>query len=385
MKVLIVLDNLGVGGIARSLQNLLPRLSAMAECDLLVFDGGASPDICDGVSVLQSDHRLKMLGLSQRQLLRESLPMGMERAWLVLISRVFGGDIARRLLLKRLGVLKGYDLAISYSQDVGYHTISTGCNQFVLEQVEAKRKAAFIHCDYESFGGYHPKQEETYARFDRVVCVSQGCRAGFLRKFPSLEKTTVVCENFTDTDRIDQLLTKGAFSYDTRRLNVITVCRLGPEKGLLRAAEAIRRLKQENCDLLWTVVGEGEERKALETFIHRHGLDGHIRLVGGTDNPYYYMKNADVFLLPSYHEAAPMVFGECQALGLPVITTATASAQELVERRGLGVVCENSTEGLENALRALVRDGRPPRLPNEVVRSINRQAETQLRVFLEAL
>ena len=137
--------------------------------------------------------------------------------------------------------------------------------------------------------------------------------------------------------------------------------------------------------MLWTVVGKGEERKALETFLRRHGLDGHIRLVGGTDNPYYYMKNADVFLLPSYHEAAPMVFGECQALGLPVITTATASAQELVERRGLGVVCENSTEGLENALRALVRDGRPPRLPNEVVRGINRQAEAQLREFLEAL
>jgi len=51
-----------------------------------------------------------------------------------------------------------------------------------------------------------------------------------------------------------------------------------------------------------------------------------------------------------------MVFDEAAALGVPIISTRTLSADELVESRGIGVVCDNSDSGLEDAIRnALLR------------------------------
>ena len=68
-------------------------------------------------------------------------------------------------------------------------------------------------------------------------------------------------------------------------------------------------------------------------------------------NPFPYVAKADVFLLPSFHEAAPMVFGECWALGIPVISTETSSAREMVEENKIGIVCQNSEEGIYKALK----------------------------------
>jgi len=62
------------------------------------------------------------------------------------------------------------------------------------------------------------------------------------------------------------------------------------------------------------------------------------------------MKNADLFLMTSYHEAAPMVIDEARALGLPILTTETTSAHDMVTDRHCGWVCENSQSAINTAL-----------------------------------
>lgn len=388
MKVLIVLDDIHLGGISRSLLNYLPHISAEADCDLLIFNyhGLDQSLIPANVRLLKPQDRLHMLGMSQAQIKGYSKMKALMRAGLAILSRVVGGNGARTLLFLGMKKLRGYDLAISFSQDVGWKTISTGCNHFVLDKVEAKYKAAFIHCDYARFGGYDRRQASVYGRFDRVVCVSEACRQSFVGKFPSLDAKTVVCENFTDVEQVRQKAELAPVTYDEAKLNVITVARLGEEKGLLRAAEAVKCLiKKGKTGLCWTVVGDGPQRKTIEAYLDENGLRPYIRLAGGTPNPYVYMKNADLFLLPSYHEAAPMVFGECHALGLPILTTDTISAKELVAERGLGTVCENSTEGILAGLEAAL-DGekKPQRLSPDVMRRINGVAEDQMHGFLKS-
>jgi glycosyltransferase involved in cell wall biosynthesis len=67
------------------------------------------------------------------------------------------------------------------------------------------------------------------------------------------------------------------------------------------------------------------------------------------------MIGADYLLVPSLNEAAPMVFDEAIVLGVPVITTNTTSATEMIGNQ-YGIVCENSQEGLVSALRALEKN-----------------------------
>ena len=70
-------------------------------------------------------------------------------------------------------------------------------------------------------------------------------------------------------------------------------------------------------------------------------------MVGNKENPYTYLKNADALLVPSFNEAAPMVFGESAVLGVPIVTTETCSAIEMVEKRDLGYVIANDSKDIE--------------------------------------
>jgi glycosyltransferase involved in cell wall biosynthesis len=67
------------------------------------------------------------------------------------------------------------------------------------------------------------------------------------------------------------------------------------------------------------------------------------------------MLHADYLLVPSRHEAAPMVFDEASVLGLRIVSTNTTSAAEMVGGDG-GIVCENSPEGIPEALVSLHKD-----------------------------
>ena len=84
------------------------------------------------------------------------------------------------------------------------------------------------------------------------------------------------------------------------------------------------------------------------------GLTETITLLGELAVPYGYMQAADVLLIPSFSEAAPMVIGEAACLGTPILTTETSSAREMVEQPGLGWVCENTVEGIRTGLEELL-------------------------------
>ncbi len=118
----------------------------------------------------------------------------------------------------------------------------------------------------------------------------------------------------------------------------------------------------------------------------KNNLSDKISLVGRKDNPYPYVKNADFFLLPSFHEAAPMVFGECQALGVTILSTQTCSANELVKDRQLGHVCENSEDGIYGLLKDILQSENidqwkvTPR-----IHETNRIAQQQLLRFMDAV
>ena len=77
-------------------------------------------------------------------------------------------------------------------------------------------------------------------------------------------------------------------------------------------------------------------------------MEEQVFFLGEQKNPYRYMLNADYLLVPSLHEAAPMVFDEANIIGLPIISTNTTSAHEMVADNG-GIVCESFGE-IENIL-----------------------------------
>jgi glycosyltransferase involved in cell wall biosynthesis len=72
------------------------------------------------------------------------------------------------------------------------------------------------------------------------------------------------------------------------------------------------------CNLI--IVGEGPDRNDLECRIIKLGLSNRIKLVGQVDNISYYYRTSSILLMTSIYEGLPMVIGEANAFGLPVIS-----------------------------------------------------------------
>ena len=96
---------------------------------------------------------------------------------------------------------------------------------------------------------------------------------------------------------------------------------------------------------------------AYETINNDRIRDSRVLLLGEQSNPYQYLIHADWLLVPSFHEAAPMVFDEATLMGIKVITTNTTSAEEMIGYEH-GIICENSTDGIADALKNVGKSAR---------------------------
>jgi glycosyltransferase involved in cell wall biosynthesis len=81
--------------------------------------------------------------------------------------------------------------------------------------------------------------------------------------------------------------------------------------SLIRKERSVRRM----------ILGEGEDRPALEALVKDLGLEEDVALPGFVENPYRYMKAAAVFALSSRWEGFGLVLVEAMAVGTPVVST----------------------------------------------------------------
>lgn len=383
-KTLVVIDNLHTGGIASSLYNLLYYTHDKLDYHLLVFNKKSIDlsRIPQDVLVLDTPNCLKILGMSQEEIKKESIILYFIRAILVIISKISNGEFARKVLFLCIKKVHKYDLAISFAQDNGWHTLSKGCNDFVIDKVDSTKKLAYIHCDYSNYGGYDPKQEKKLIKFDNIVCVSHSCAQSFENKFPSLKSKILINENFINVDLINEKKLEYVIEYPKNKTNFVTVCRISSVKGLDRALLAFKIAQDKGVDnFSWTIVGDGPERETLKLQIEKYQLNSKIKLVGNKDNPYPYILGADIFLLPSIHEAAPMVFGEAAVLNVPILTTKTCSANELVLQKRIGKVMENNQESITNNIMSAICNKKM--IHFEYSLDINHNAKAQFENIIE--
>lgn len=350
-RVLIVSSNLRIGGIQRALVNLLWEIHEKYEVTLLLFhpDGPLMREIPEDVKVLGVRSAYRFLGMTGRD--ARSIGDRLGRGFFAGVTRMLGRKAAIRLMALGQEPITGFDAAVSYVHNGSDRAFYGGCNEFLLNHVRTQRKIAFLHCDYGRCGGNTRENAWIYAQFDRIAACSGGCAASFRRGCPELADRVRVVPNCHRFERI-RTLGKEAIPMDRTKINIVTAARLGREKGVPRAVEAIARLP-ERARLHYCIIGDGVERKAVEEAIRRYALEETVTLCGELENPWSYIRRADLLLIPSVSEAAPLVIGEAACLGTPVLSTRTSSAEELIAAPGHGWVCENSVDGLRKGLEAL--------------------------------
>lgn len=118
-------------------------------------------------------------------------------------------------------------------------------------------------------------------------------------------------------------------------LNVITVARLVPFKGIEFAIKAMERLIRSGRKVTYKVIGAGPLQNELARQINDLGLSNAVTLVGPKtrEEVFNTFKQSDVFLLPSIEfegraETQGLVLQEAQAVGLPVVASRVGGIPE---------------------------------------------------------
>lgn len=107
----------------------------------------------------------------------------------------------------------------------------------------------------------------------------------------------------------------------------VTVGRLSTEKNHARLVDAFARIAAMRADVQLFIVGGGPLEDALRARIAAAGLGDRVFLTGPQPGPTAILRRCDCFVLSSDYEGQPMVLIEAAQLGMPIVSTAFASAE----------------------------------------------------------
>ena len=356
-KLLFVMPHLKTGGITSAFVNLINSIHKVTWLDIevLLFDADDRDKLPSNVNVLPQNPFLRILAVSQEKIMRESRAAGFFRILFGGVAKFFGSAYAYKILFTLCRKVEKYDYAISFAQSGPNKSLYGGMNEFVLRKVVAAKKISFLHCDYKLAGIHSKSSAKNYKRFDCIAAVSQGVKDVFLSCMPELENKVHVVHNCHQFSQISQAFLDSII-YSKDYFNILTVARISEEKGIFRMGKIFSELKREGFAFRWHIVGSGTDKnmQKLTEMISEYSLENDIILYNEQRNPYPFFVNADLFLLPSFHEAAPMVFTEAEYLKLPILTTETTSTKEFIIDKQNGIVCRNTDDDIYKQLKKIL-------------------------------
>ena len=106
-------------------------------------------------------------------------------------------------------------------------------------------------------------------------------------------------------------------------------------------------------------------------------------LLGQKENPFPYLRQADLFVQTSLFESYGLSLAEAMVLGLPVVSTKTDGAIALTENGKMGLLCDINADAVADAISALLASPEKLESLKQVVSNVN--FEEQNKISLEKL
>ncbi|MFW0761880.1 CDP-glycerol glycerophosphotransferase family protein [Staphylococcus cohnii] len=150
--------------------------------------------------------------------------------------------------------------------------------------------------------------------------------------------------------QLDKQITSVPFT--KKDYKVMTMGRLSPEKGfdnLIKSFETV--VKQCPASKLY-ILGEGPLMNQLSNLITTLKLEENVFLMGQKRNPFFIMRECDLFVLPSYYEGQSMVLLEALTVGINVLASNIVANKYVLDYGRFGSLCDNDYTSLaENIIK----------------------------------
>ena len=134
---------------------------------------------------------------------------------------------------------------------------------------------------------------------------------------------------------------------------ILSVGQLQRRKGFDTLLEACSELKRRGFKFRCRIIGDGPERDRLNGMISKHGLHGHIVMLGAVkqEDIVSFYRTADLFVLTCTvaatgdRDGIPVALMEAMAVELPVVSTTVSGIPELIESMAEGILVRPGDPG----------------------------------------
>ncbi|MEH7106443.1 glycosyltransferase [Bacillus sp. JJ1764] len=367
-NILFINDNFLVGGTNTSALtqiNLLVEMGFKVTLWIVtgVYDEDMMNQIPKGVSVVcggKIDRKLQIdtqIGRSKKFLKH---PFRM-------IKRMSNKTKSSRANLKIRKVEKYGELEKYYSI-VFYFDVPliTSYLNWIHRQVSCKKKILWLHTVYNNktiMETFNLKDELSYkilTKFDSIFAVSEECKSGFLSFYKEKNISVEIIRLPIDVKKIKKLSLEVPTGFIENDLRLVTVGRIAYEKGIDRVINISKKLLDENLNFVWYLIGDGDMEEVIKSMIVEYGLQDSIKLLGRKSNPYPYLLNADIVVVPSRTESWGLVTNEAVILGKTIVATDVGGTREMLYSYPRGIVVNNNEdsilEGLKHGIQKLLVD-----------------------------
>ena len=239
---------------------------------------------------------------------------------------------------------------------------------------------ALIYCHGDDL--VHPRERFWrrlwFSLTDAVVAASRFAAERLVRDFGVNASKVALIVNGVDGQHFRPLnrsaILDERYGSQDRRV-ILTASRLVARKGIDRTLDAVALLLPRHPDLLYLVVGDGEQQQELKIACARLGIEHAVKFAGAVpyeDMPAHYGL-ADIVVLPNRaapgdEDGLPLVFLEANACAKPVI----------------GGRAGGTPEAVNDGVNGLLVDGNDPAAIAEAIDRVLSDSELRMRLVAGA-
>lgn len=220
------------------------------------------------------------------------------------------------------------------------------------------KKIVWVHndliCVYSKTYLKRKMSEKAYSKYQKIIFVSQDNLNKFKQLYPKNKIAKQVIYNYIDKDIVNQKA--NLFSVDEIQTDLpsfLQVSRLTEQKAILRLVKVHKKLIEDGVMHRIYIIGDGPLKDQIIQKVKELHVEDTFILLGQKENPYPYIKKANIFMLASYYEGYPMVLLEAKVLNKKILITESASREVLLGYED-GNIVPNTEDGIYSGMKQIV-------------------------------
>ena len=340
-KILIRIGSLRHGGAEKVLVTFLKNLPPnQYEIDLLLnlYSGKYLSEIPDWINVFY---------LNKGEMITTNRPQDIPK-------KAF--RVIYQFLLKKFPQLLYNRILKGKKYDVEFAAIHGFRDEILNSPLKSSKKIVWIHNDLRKteFHNYTDEEIRKFFGFDKIMVISEHIQKDFekLAQNQKERDKIVRIHNPLDTEEILRKSQAKIPNYTNEKTPVfLSVGTIFPQKGFDRLLKVHKRLLDEGFPHRIKIIGDGYDFNNIANLRRELEVEKSTEMLGFTDNPYPYFKNADFYILSSRYEGFPTVLFEAITLKKNIIATDVSGVRELLCNGDLGLIIDNSEEGIYEGMK----------------------------------